>query len=172
MASDVVYLQIRHSSGRGGKQAWGGQGVGGRGGRAQGQTFIVPPPPAQPVAVPGGSRVRMRRGAAEEADRTLAESFNRGEIVEQQKKSKKKKQHQQQMQLKKAAKKKKPSRKKKKKVMRWKTFKKELVYVKDVAAFLEIVREERGIPVDEAIVRLAIDGGQGLLKIVANLFSR
>ena len=112
MASDVVYLQIRHSSGRGGKQARGGQGVGGRGGRAQGQTFIVPPPPAQPVAVPGGSRVRMRRGAAEEADRTLDESFDRGEIVEQQKKSKKKKQHQQQMQLKKASKKKKTSRKK------------------------------------------------------------
>ena len=116
--------------------------------------------------------MRMRRGAAEEADRTLDESFDRGEIVEQQKKSKKKKQHQQQMQLKKAAKKRKPSSRKKKKIMRSRTVKKELVYVRDVAAFLEMVREERGIPVDEAMVRLAIDGGQGSLKIVANLFSR
>ena len=118
--------------------------------------------------------MRMRKGAAEEADRTLDESFDRGEIVEQEEQtSKKRKLHQQQMRIKKAAKKRKPSsRKKKKKNMRSRTVKKELVYAKDVAAFLEMVREERGIPEDEAMVRLAIDGGQGSLKIVANLFSR
>ena len=113
--------------GRDGKQGQGRQVVRGRGGRAQGQSFVIPPPPVQPFAVPGGSRVRVKRGAAEEANRTLDESFDRGEIVEQQeKKSKKRKQHQHQMQVKKATKKRKlrsGKMKKKKKLMRSRTVK-------------------------------------------------
>ena len=115
----------------------------------------------------------MRRGAAVEADKTLDESFDRGEIILEKKKSNKRQQHQQKKTLRMAAKKRPQARgRRKRKIMKTRTVKKELVYVKDVAAFLEMVREERDIPVDEAMVRLAIDGGQGSLKIVANLFSR
>ena len=63
-------------------------------------------------------------------------------------------------------------RRKKRKLLRTRRVKKELVYVTDCAAFLELVREERGIPAEEAMVRLAIDAGQGSLKVVANLFNR
>ena len=65
-----------------------------------------------------------------------------------------------------------PSKKKKRKNLKTRTVKMELVYVRECAAFLETVREERGIPAEEAMVRLAIDGGQGSLKVVANLFKR
>ena len=65
-----------------------------------------------------------------------------------------------------------PSKKKKRKLLKTRTVKKELVFVRECAAFLETIREERGIPVEEAMVRLAIDGGQGSLKVVANLFNR
>ena len=113
--------------------------------------------------------------AAEEADRTLEESFDRGEIVEEQEKSsRKRRQHQHQNAIRKAAKTRQPAKgkRKKKKILKTRTVKKELVSVKDVAAFLEMVRVERDIPAEEAMVRLAIDGGQGSLKVVANIFSR
>ena len=157
--------------GRGGRARQERQVAIGRAGRAQGQVFVAPPPP---VVTPGG-RVRSRRAAAEEADRTLEESFDRGEIVEEQEKSsRKRRQHQHQNAIRKAAKTRQPAKgkRKKKKILKTRTVKKELVSVKDVAAFLEMVRVERDIPAEEAMVRLAIDGGQGSLKVVANIFSR
>ena len=158
-----------------------GQGVvRGRGGRAQGQLFVEPLQPCLATTQPGSSssRVRVRRGAALEANRTLDESYDRGEIVEEakKKKSRKKLEHEQQKVIRQAGKKrpaiKKKKKKKKAKIMKSRIVQKELVYVKDVAAFLEMVRLERSIAPEDAMVRLAIDAGQGSLKVVANLFNR
>ena len=47
-----------------------------------------------------------------------------------------------------------------------------LVYVENVPAFLEYVRAARQIPEKDAMIRISMDGGQGSLKIIANIFSR
>ena len=66
----------------------------------------------------------------------------------------------------------KKKRKKKKKKMKTVIVVKPLVYITNVPAFLEMVRVSRGLSVEETIVRIGIDAGQGSLKIVANVFSK
>ena len=153
----------------------------GRAGAAQGQAGPLGPPD-----VPGPSRLRARsaRGAAAEANRTLDESVDRGEVTEEsfrektgkekqkEKEKEKRKERQKEKQKENSNKAYRAVRRKKRKLLRTRRVKKELVYVRDCAAFLEFVREERGIPAEEAMVRLAIDAGQGSLKVVANLFNR
>ena len=67
-----------------------------------------------------------------------------------------------------------PDGKKKKKKKKFKTIlvMKPLVYITNVPAFLEMVREARGLTAEETMVRIGIDAGQGSLKVVASVFSK
>ena len=151
----------------GGRGGGSGRGrVRGRGGAAQGQAVELLPPPEV--------RRRPRREAAVLADISLEQSVDKGEMSEKDCQAGENRKRKKVVKKTKKAGVKKQPRKRKKKVKIYETIrkKKPLVYVKDVAAFLEMVREERGIPAEECMVRLAIDAGQGSLKVVANLFNR
>ena len=165
--------EAAESGGRGEGGAGRGRGRGGGRGRSRAGAGQVLAGPLGPPQVPGpsGTRARSTRGAAAEANRTLDESVDRGEVVEEQCRNKgKKKEPEKKAQTDGARR---PSKKKKKrKNLKTRTVKSELVFVRECGAFLETVREERGIPAEEDMVRLAIDGGQGSLKVVANLFNR
>ena len=158
---------VGKGGGRGRGRGRGRGTVRGRGGAAQGQTVDLLPPPEV--------RRRPRREAAALADISLEQSVDKGEMLEKdceareingpkKKKVKKTAKPDPKIRTKKS--------KKKKKVYETIKVRKPLVYVTNVAAFLEMIREERGIPAEECMVRLAIDAGQGSLKVVANLFNR
>ena len=154
----------RREGGRGGGSGRGR--VRGRGGAAQGQAVDLPPPTEV--------RRRPRREAAAMADISLEQSVDKGEMSEKDCQAGESRKRKKVVKKTKKAVVKKQPRKRKKKAKVYETIrkKKPLVYVTNVAAFLEMVREERGIPAEECMVRLAIDAGQGSLKVVANLFNR
>lgn len=47
---------------------------------------------------------------------------------------------------------------------------KDLIYVKDPTEFVNHVCDERNINIHDAVVRIGIDGGQGSLKVIINIF--
>ena len=49
---------------------------------------------------------------------------------------------------------------------------KPVAYVKDVKAFIEMVRKERRIPEERMMARIAMDYGRGSFKVVISIFDR
>ena len=141
-------------------------------------------PPATPQSPASG---RSKRGAAMEASKSMEESFEKGDLSfskeenkEFKKPSTKRKRSVEGKKKKLEQKKKKlkvsetegKKKKKKKKKMKTVLVMKPLVYITNVPAFLEMVREARGLTAEETMVRIGIDAGQGSLKVVANVFSK
>ena len=138
-------------------------------------------PPQRPAAG------RSKRGAAEEANRTMEESFEKGDLSFSReenkafkKPSRKRKASLERREKQTEGKKKRrrmnetgeKKKRKKKKKMKTVIVVKPLVYITNMPAFLEMVRVARGLSVEETMVRIGIDAGQGSLKVVANVFSK
>ena len=143
----------------------------------------APKPPAAETPAPAVAG-RSKRGAAAEANRTMEESFEKGDLSfskEEQKEfrkpSKKRKASIERKERQNEKKKRKVSengdkKKKKKKKMKTVIVSKPLTYCTNLPGMLESVRVARGLSKEETMVRIGIDAGQGSLKVVANVFSK
>ena len=146
-----------------------------------------PPAPKPPAAETPAPPVagRSKRGAAAEADRTMEESFEKGDLSfsKEEKKDFKKpstkrkasiarKERQNEKKKRKMNETGEKKRRKKKKKMKTVIVSKPLVYCTNVPGILESVRVARGLSKEETMVRIGIDAGQGSLKVVANVFSK
>ena len=146
-----------------------------------------PPAPKPPAAETPAPPVagRSKRGAAAEADRTMEESFEKGDLSfsKEEKKDFKKpstkrkasiarKERQNEKKKRKMNETGEKKKRKKKKKMKTVIVSKPLVYCTNVPGILESVRVARGLSKEETMVRIGIDAGQGSLKVVANVFSK
>ena len=140
-------------------------------------------PATEPLATetPAAAPRRSRRGAAQEADKSMEESFEKGDLslskdeeqmfkkpCRKRKISKKKERSEKKRKVGEGDGKKKEKKKKMKTVI----VTKPLVYLTDLPSFFEDVRVARGLTAEETMVRVGIDAGQGSLKVVANVFSK
>jgi hypothetical protein len=146
-----------------------------------------PPAPKPPAAETPAPPVagRSKRGAAAEADRTMEESFEKGDLSfsKEEKKDFKKpstkrkasiarNERQNEKKKRKMNETGEKKKRKKKKKMTTVIVSKPLVYCTNVPGILESVRVARGLSKEETMVRIGIDAGQGSLKVVANVFSK
>ena len=144
----------------------------------------APKPPAAETPAPPAAG-RSKRGAAAEADRTMEESFEKGDLSfsKEEKKDFKKpstkrkasierKERQTEKKKRKINETGEKKKRKKKKKMKTVIVSKPLSYCTNVPGILESVRVARGLSKEETMVRIGIDAGQGSLKVVANVFSK